>query len=109
MAEEDPELGVLQIDMSNAFNSLNRTAILDFVKGNIPALLPWATWMLSSSAVIVCGDTTLASTSGVQQGDPLGPLLFACGLQAVLRELPPEPDLCEWWYPAEKKLDWVKN
>ena len=97
MAQEDHELGILQIDMSNAFNSLSRTAILEYVKTNIPALLPWASWMLSSAAVLVCGSTTLASTSGVQQGDPLGPLSFACGLQTVLRKLPPEPDLCEWW------------
>ena len=33
------------------------------------------------------GSRTIASESGVQQGDPLGPLLFALALQPVLREL----------------------
>ena len=55
MAEKDPVLGVLQTYMSNAFNSLSRAVIIHFVKESISALLPWAAWMLSSSAVLGCG------------------------------------------------------
>ncbi|KAL5499769.1 hypothetical protein EMCRGX_G011229 [Ephydatia muelleri] len=45
---------------------------------------------------------TISSASGVQQGDPLGPLLFALVLQSVLRQLAADPQcqqlLFNAWY-----------
>ena len=39
----------------------------------------------------------LRSTRGVQQGDPLGPLLFACAVDEVLRRLPGGCRLHKWY------------
>ena len=36
--------------------------------------------------MLLTAKTTMLSTTGVQQGDPLGPLFFAAGLHGVLLE-----------------------
>ena len=40
--------------------------------------------MYGVSSVLAFGDKTVASSSGVQQGDPLGPLLFCLAIQPIL-------------------------
>ena len=49
-----------------------------------PKLPAWASWCLCNPGVLVCDDLQLSSTNGVQQGDPIGPLLFAAGLLKAL-------------------------
>ena len=90
------ELGVLQLDISNAFNSISRVAILEELAAQAPEMQPW-TRASFQPAALYCGDATFWSTNGVQQGDPLGPLLFATGLQRAIREAPPISGL-EAWY-----------
>jgi len=75
---------LLQIDVSNAFNSIDRAPILRFVRSNLPEAAAWTQWMLTASAPLYLGEKHLACTTGVQQGDPLGPLLFAAGLHEVI-------------------------
>ena len=41
-----------------------------------PSLARWATWCYRQPSRLQFGDRTLDSSAGVQQGDPLGPLLF---------------------------------
>jgi len=43
------------------------------------------------------GSEVVWSTRGVQQGDPLGPFLFAAGIQAPLDALPPGGALHRWY------------
>ena len=55
-------------------------------------LLPLAKWAYESPAPLLMRNeqrklTQLESTSGVRQGDPLGPMLFAMALQPVLKKL----------------------
>ena len=38
--------------------------------------------------VLLTHEESISSTSGVQQGDPLGPFLFAATLQSILAQLP---------------------
>ena len=54
---------------------------------HFPSLARWATWCYSHPGRLQFGEHTLHSTSGVQQGDPLGPLLFAAALRPLAAEL----------------------
>jgi hypothetical protein len=42
LLEADPELLVLQVDMANAFNEVDRVAIFEELRAHFPALLPFA-------------------------------------------------------------------
>ncbi len=53
----------------------------------MPGLAPWADFCYAHPSKLVLGARTFSSESGVQQVDPLGPLLFALSLQPVLQEL----------------------
>ena len=64
---------------------MHREAILSAIQAFFPKLLNWATWCLGHAGVLLCDDLDLRSSSGVQQGDPLGPLFFAAGLLKVLK------------------------
>ena len=71
--------GLLQIDFKNAFNSITRSSVLDVARKFIPSLAPFASFCYSQHSKLFYNATHIRSESGVQQGDPLGPLLFSLG------------------------------
>ena len=78
--------------MRNAFNTIHRTAVLKAVAERLPQLLAFVNWAYSVPAELWVhggpdGHARLWSTTGVRQGDPLGPLLFSLGMQDVLNTL----------------------
>ena len=77
----------VKIEFENAFNTVSRQAFLEQTRHNLPGLAPWAEWCYDSPSHLFFGTHRLSSESGVQQGDPLGPLLFAIALQPILQEL----------------------
>ncbi|XP_029654886.1 uncharacterized protein LOC115228448 [Octopus sinensis] len=69
-----------KLDMKNAFNCIDRSCFLkECSKHNIP-LLPMASMCYGSTPELMIDGHTILSSSGVQQGDPLGPLLFSMGV-----------------------------
>jgi hypothetical protein len=83
---------ILQLNFRNAFNSVSRTALLQAVASRAPRLLPFAAWTYRSHGPLVVRGATadappLTSLSGVRQGDPCGPLLFALALQGPLERV----------------------
>jgi hypothetical protein len=61
--------------------------VLSSLKSRAPHLAPWAQKSLGQPTVLLCTDQVIRSKQGVQQGDPLGPLLFAMGIQPVLEKV----------------------
>ena len=78
---------VLTIDFHNAFNSLDRNALLAACRRDFPTLAAWASWCYSVPSRLLYNERVVNSTAGVQQGDNLGPLLFATTIHSLLGEL----------------------
>ena len=79
---------MLSVDLSNAFNLVNRKAFLKGVQEHFPALLAWTAYCYGDDAPYLwSGEDVIRSVTGVQQGDPLGPLLFAVALHPMAVEL----------------------
>lgn len=92
----DPDTQPLQswlclLDLSNAFNNIDRSAISQGVAERIPAFYKLMDWMYGKpSALLLRGQNqlrTFSSTQGVRQGDPMGPLLFSMGIASKLTAL----------------------
>ena len=66
----------LKLDFANAFNTVNRQAFITEVRNRFPSLAPWVEFCYSSPSQLVFGSHIISSETGVQRGDPFGPLLF---------------------------------
>ena len=76
---------LLVFDITNAFNSVARDAMLKEVSIKIPYLLPFILLMYNEpSILLLSGGHTLLSKEGTQQGDPLAPALFSLALAPVM-------------------------
>ncbi|KAA8490574.1 RNA-directed DNA polymerase from mobile element jockey [Porphyridium purpureum] len=71
--------------------------LMRIVQGRFPALWPLVRSTYAHPAPLRVGAHVLASACGVQQGDPLGPLLFSLVLHKVLADTE-SPGLSSFWY-----------
>lgn len=83
----DASKGLLKLDFKNAFNTVDRARALGASRERFPGVARWAQWVYARPAKLFFGEHILASAAGVQQGDPLGPLLFAATIQPMLERL----------------------
>ena len=81
----DPDFVLLKVDFRNAFNAVSRRAILEECAAIFPEFLPWVRFCYSGEAVLSHPLGSLSSKAGVQQGDPLGPLLFSLVLHRIVK------------------------
>ncbi|KAL5502816.1 hypothetical protein EMCRGX_G009650 [Ephydatia muelleri] len=89
--QNEQDFVVMKIDLRNAFNLVSRQALLDECSAHFPELLQWAAWCYGQHPLLWSPIGTIMSDSGVQQGDPLGPLLFCLVLQKVLSAIASDP------------------
>ena len=64
--------GILKLDFKNAFNALDRNAMTAAVSEKLFELLPLTRAVYGRRSHLVFSSYRLVSSSGVQQGDPLG-------------------------------------
>ena len=70
---------VVKLDFQNAFNSIHRDKMLEATCDLAPEIFPFV-YSYSSHSHLLWDDRLILSAEGVQQGDPLGPLLFCLTL-----------------------------
>ena len=58
---------LVKLDFRNAFNSINRDAVLNQTLAHFPPLARWATWCYRQPTRLQFGDHVLQSATGVQQ------------------------------------------
>ena len=68
---------IVNLDFANAFNSLHRDVMLDAVFNTVPEIYKLCHLCYSNMSILRYGSRLILSQEGTQQGNPLGPLLFA--------------------------------
>ena len=77
----------VKIDFRNAFNSVRRDTMLEAVELMAPDVLPFVLAAYGSRSMLRFNTSTIWSEEGIQQGDPLGPLLFCLSIHDLLSSL----------------------
>ena len=98
---EREDFVAFKVGMANAFNRVPRQAVLDEC-AFFPELLPWVSWCYGSHTILWHPKGKISSQSGVQQGDPLDPMLFALVLRKLVSTIEADDDfvdlLLDAWY-----------
>nr|GFD08981.1 putative reverse transcriptase domain-containing protein [Tanacetum cinerariifolium] len=69
----DGSFTMLNVDFSNAFNLVGRSALLHEVRVRLPSISLLVDFSYGQEMRLYMGDTHIWSTIRMQQGDPLGP------------------------------------
>ena len=67
--------------------TIKREAVLDAVATKLPELFCFCSSAYGPHSILQFGNRSISSQEGVQQGDPLGPLLFCLTIQPILSSL----------------------
>ena len=81
---------LIKVDFENAFNSVRRDKMLHAVKKFIPELLLYVHSAYSTESVLLWEKVEIISSEGIQQGDPIGPLLFCLSIHNLVSSLKSE-------------------
>ena len=79
------DMVLLKIDFANATNSINRDKALEAVSEHLPSLFSYTYSSYGASSFLAYGNHLVSSDEGVQQSDPLGPLLFCLTILPIVK------------------------
>ena len=83
----DSKERMLQIEFRKAFNSVKRSHLLQAACDFIPGIAAFTNFCYFQHVPLLYSNSSLQSESGVQHGDPMGPLLFSLTLWPVIEKL----------------------
>jgi len=78
-------MAVVKLDFRNAFKTMRRDSILETVHNTLPETYAFI-YSAYSSSTLFHGSNTISSQEGVQQGDPMGSLLFCLTINPMLSD-----------------------
>ena len=68
---------IAKLDFTSAFNCSQRDVMLETILRYVPKIFACSHLFCSNSTLLKFNSSTIISDQGIQQRDPLGPLLFA--------------------------------
>ena len=95
------------MDITNAFNSVSRYSLLQGALRKVPGAYNWLAWCYASPCPLFCqGQLLTQSSVGVHQGDAMGPLAFALGLDSILDQCAIPQSALAWssWYLDDRVI-----
>ena len=78
---------VLQVDLENAYNNIDRAHFLAETRQRLPILSSWAELAYGNPSHLFYRGHCLLSSVGAKQGDAVAGYLFGAGLQPVIEEI----------------------
>ena len=90
----EDDKAIIKLDFSNAFNSIHRDKMLMATKDLAPDIYPLVHSCYAFPSSLFWEDKIIQSAEGVQQGDPLGPLLFSLTIHRFTCRLQSELCIC---------------
>lgn len=91
----------VKIDVKNAFNSVDRGALLTEVKKHLPEAYAYLWQCYGAQSKLLFGENIVLSSTGCQQGDPLGPAIFSLAINPIISNLNSKFNL---WYLDDGSL-----
>ena len=90
---------LLLLDFSNAFYTLDRSAMLRAISERCPHFLPYAVFCYGAPTPLFGPGGNISSQSGTQQGDVCGPLFFAVTAHSLAQRAAQAPgtSLAAWY------------
>ena len=88
--ELSPGKAIVKLDFRNAFNCLQRDAMLSAVFHEVPLIYNFCKLAYAGDSNLLFADKLITSEVGAQQGDPLGPLLFSLTIHPIIQALDSE-------------------
>ena len=86
---------IVKLDMMNAFNSVPRDHVLQTYLDRTPEIVKLSFLAYSKPSSVIASGHSITSSTGVQQGDPIGPLLFALAVDQIASGVDSEQNV---WY-----------
>ena len=92
---EDPNISpdtrcLMQVDLINAFNRVDRATAFREVRRLFPELARWFESTYGTQAELLFGEAVIKSCDGFHQGDPLACLFFAVVLHPIILKISSE-------------------
>lgn len=84
---DHPDYTIIKLDYTNAFNSVSRSHMLEKVASTFPSAYPFISQAYMKPSFLLYNNKIILSQEGVQQGDPLGPLLFCLSIQNIVSKV----------------------